>query len=472
MSTARTSREKATSGRIAFSVGVALLAIMAAFAAENAPLLSVGLTMTALLAAILIRNLLLAVGLLIAGSYFDSYLSVGSGQLTISKAIGLVAILSWAYSWLFKRKPIVGDPAFWLIGGLALWIPISVANAENRGAGMIEATRYFSFFALFFLVVQVVDRRADRAHFLAGIAVAAAAIATVPGLWAFFTLSGSYRAEGPLADANDYGFVLATTLPLGLFAAAWASTRARRVSAGVASILIATTALATISRGALVSLVAMFVWATLTHRIRLRWAVAALGTVAAIVGCVFLIAPRTIEIAVGGKGKVASADINDRLVYWDVALQEFRMAPIIGVGPGNYQVRFTQFRLPVDPASGCQGHTSVPCVTAGVTTTHNAYLNVLADLGIPGIALFVGLIATTFFRICRPPAGTARERDFAHAVAAGMVAAMVGCLFLTEQFFAPLWFLAALACSVSPWRGFRDQSNLECKRQHEGTTKL
>jgi O-antigen ligase len=79
-----------------------------------------------------------------------------------------------------------------------------------------------------------------------------------------------------------------------------------------------------------------------------------------------------------------------------------------------------------------------------VNTTHNAYLNVLAELGIVGTSMFVGFLIVSW-RSLRQRFPAQPELDLLMgALAAGFVVALVGSLFMTEQFYPPLWFLAAL----------------------------
>jgi O-antigen ligase len=134
------------------------------------------------------------------------------------------------------------------------------------------------------------------------------------------------------------------------------------------------------------------------------------------------------------KQTVAAENVSSRFYFWQVALDEFRGQPFTGVGPGNYTVRFTDFAPPFSWKAGAQ-------------TTHNAYLNILAELGIAGMLAFVGFLVTSIRDVTQRPDDRV-TRDLMSALATSFVIALVGSLFLTEQFYAPMWLWPALAAGV------------------------
>ena len=84
----------------------------------------------------------------------------------------------------------------------------------------------------------------------------------------------------------------------------------------------------------------------------------------------------------------------------------------------------------------------------GRPTTHNAYLNILAELGGPGLLLFAGFLASAWLMLRRRHRSDPALDTLTSAVAAGFLIAVVGSLFLTEQFYPPLWFMAALGAGL------------------------
>ena len=138
--------------------------------------------------------------------------------------------------------------------------------------------------------------------------------------------------------------------------------------------------------------------------------------------------------ATASKEQVAGSNVQSRLYYWQIAYDEFKSAPITGVGAGNYRVRFTEFGLPFAFDTGAQG-------------THNTYMNILAELGLTGLVLFVGYLITGW-RDLRMRFADRRADELQSALAASFVTACIAAVFLTEQFYAPLWVLPALGAAA------------------------
>src|SRR2546422_9855684 len=95
-----------------------------------------------------------------------------------------------------------------------------------------------------------------------------------------------------------------------------------------------------------------------------------------------------------------------RLKIWERGLNYMAGRPVLGVGAGNFPVA----EGTISPLARLQER------GIGVRwgAAHNSFLQVGAELGIPGLLLFIGLIATTFMSLRRaarcaltrsPPAG-------------------------------------------------------------------
>jgi O-antigen ligase len=383
--------------------------------------------------ALAVARLPLAVAVLTASFYFDAYLAVGAGIVTIGKLLGVVALLAWFLAWGVGRRRTVGEPLLWPLAGLAAWLPLSLSAAYDQGAGLTVALRYLTFFTLVFLVVQTVDGDRPTAVRLVDVAVAAAAVSALVGLAAFLAHGG--RARGPLDDPNDYAFVLAVTVPLALYRIRSATGRLGRTLAVLAVAAMSAAILATLSRSALTGLAVAGVWATVTRRLPLRWATLTVAGMLALGLGWYALQPQRVETALGAKQHVAQSNVDLRIVAWRVALEEVRSSPILGVGPGNFEVRFDEFAPP-----GATGQAAL--------ATHDAYLSVLGELGIPGFGLFLAYLALSWARLRRRH-GDADADAMRSALAGGFIVAVVGALFLTEQFYAPLWLLPAIGATLA-----------------------
>lgn len=81
---------------------------------------------------------------------------------------------------------------------------------------------------------------------------------------------------------------------------------------------------------------------------------------------------------------------------------------------------------------------------------HNMYVEVAAELGMLGLAGFVGMIAVALWSAERAvrAAGPGPGRLLPLAVQTALIAVCVASTFLSEQYYMPLWALTAAACAV------------------------
>jgi putative inorganic carbon (HCO3(-)) transporter len=219
-------------------------------------------------------------------------------------------------------------------------------------------------------------------------------------------------------------------MPLAMHQFQIARRPASRGAAALALALILAGTLATFSRGAIVGLAVAGAFSLLTRRVRARWVLAFLAGALLIAGTANLLAPQTVGDALARKEYIAQSNVNSRLIAWRIALDEFGSSPVLGVGPGNFTERYVEFGLPT--------------TKSGPITTHNAYLNILAELGLPGLLLFLAYLAVSWGVLRRSIPDDPAANAFRSSLAAGFVIALVGSMFLTEQYYAPLWLLPAL----------------------------
>jgi O-antigen ligase len=117
--------------------------------------------------------------------------------------------------------------------------------------------------------------------------------------------------------------------------------------------------------------------------------------------------------------------------------------PVLGLGPAGFRENYAQY---VDY------RTTDP--THPIDVAHEMYLEVAAELGLPALVAFLAVIGFGF-------AGAYRARSTGPdpGLAAGVLAAVVGTLvaaaFLTEQYYLPVWLLAALGAALDPRTGVR-----------------
>jgi O-antigen ligase len=428
---------------------------------DRTGLVLAGLAFIVVLSLILSR-LEVAVAVLAATFFFTAYLNHGAGILTIDKGIGLLALMAWVVDWTVNRRQVLGTRQLWLIGAFLLWIGLSIGVAVNDKAALVTSLRYLTFASLFFLVIQTVRGDRRRADALVSLVVVAAAVASLIGLVAFLDHHVT-RASGPIQDPNDFGFVLGSSVPLAIYQVRWAATAWAKTVWSVALVLILACTLATFSRDALAGLAVAGLWALVTGRLHLRWVLAVMAGAAVIGGVALLVEPHLVQSAFDEKAHVATQNVDVRFGYYHVEFDEFAHNPITGVGPGNFVYRFYQYAPQVN--QGLPYPSSVLTISGEET-----YLVILAEQGAPGLALFLGYLALSWTDLRRRFPQNERTDQLQAALAAGFVVAVVGALFLTEQYYPPLWFLPALAASLAS--GIQDAApdDLDLTAGHLGSS--
>jgi O-antigen ligase len=423
--------------------GAVMLAVASAVGVAVANwllLVLAGLAAVAILILLLCR-LDLVVGLLAADFFFNAYVNHGAGIITIDKVIGALAVAAWMLDWVVNRRSIIGNRQLLVLGAFLAWTAISIAGASSEKAALVTSLRYLIFTTLYFLVIQMVRGDRRRADVLIRVVIAASAAASIVALIAFFTHHVT-RASGPLKDPNDFGFLLASSVPLAIYQVRWAATRWGKALGGAAVVLILACTLATFSRSALTGLSVATLWALLTGRLRLRWVLAVLACLAVVLLATFKAAPQVVNFALGQKTHVATKNVDVRFGYYRVAINEWEHYPLTGVGPGNFVYRFYQF------APGVQESLPYPSNVLTISG-EQAYLIILAEQGTPGLALFLTYLALSWVDLRRRFRDDERRNDLQAALAAGFIVACIGALFLAEQYYPPLWYLPALAAGLA-----------------------
>ncbi len=182
------------------------------------------------------------------------------------------------------------------------------------------------------------------------------------------------RSIGPFLDPNYFGTFLATAAVLFMASFPMARSRAVRIALVTLVVVVVAALATTLSRGAFVAFLAGVLALALT--VSRRWAVA---TLLVSVVAVILVYPAFAEYRFGEVSSSAIEALNESGRQYAAAagIRIFESSPIFGVGLGHYEeatVRIGELLAPIE--------------------SHNWYVNVLAEQGIVGIVLWLGLILT------------------------------------------------------------------------------
>lgn len=346
------------------------------------------------------------------------------GEFTLTNALfGLVAV-----AWVLRRATAGAPPArpadpsggragralgavfAVFVAGLAL----SLIVAQELAPGVAALFQWVKALAVYFLALDLLRTRRQLLGALGALLVAGAAEGAI-GLFQYltgvgpasFAIGGQFsRAFGTFGRPNSYAGYLEMLLPPSLILAGWAWRRRRRAR-GLGNRLVAVAAvggaaiiglaiLASFSRGAWLGTAGGLGVMILLTSPRARGVAATLAAGLGLLGLLGGVAllPANIRdrfdsiLGNAGSPDVRTAFITaenfavvERLAHWAAGINMFSHDIWLGVGLGNFNVRYSEFNIsPTFLVS--QGH------------AHNYYIHVAAEAGIVGLGTYLLLIAT------------------------------------------------------------------------------
>jgi len=334
---------------------------------------------------------------------------------------------------------------------LMVWMALSTPGALVRGTSFDLLFGNFIKTFLMLLVIAAGVRGIRDVERLAMTYLASAAIYAAVIVSRFDLGEGDSWRLGDLYyyDANDFATFLVTAMPLALYVIHRARTSYQRVL-GVAALALMTLAFVrTGSRGGFIALLAVVVFVNFGYRaIRLRWRVTATVLVALVV-----VAAASERYWTQMGTIMSDADYNrseetGRMKIWQRGVGYMLQYPVFGVGPNNFNAaegRLSPFAERQQLGRGVKWNAA-----------HNSYVQVGAELGIPGLLMFVGMIAAAFVALRRSNRrlgiGSAGA-ELTQAVSASLTGFVVGAFFLSLAYSEILYTLLALAIALQKVTG-------------------
>ncbi|MBW0103468.1 O-antigen ligase [Pseudonocardia sp. KRD291] len=384
--------------------------------------------------------------LTVALSSFEGYLL--EINTTVTKVPAGLLILAWFAARVRQRRLPAFHPVHLALAVLAVAVLASAAIHNGDTFTMDYAQRWVSFLLTALVLLDLASREVP-VRVLVWASVLGAAVAGGGALWSFL-IDDSPRATGPLEDPNDLAYVLVSAVPLlvALFvprrrrdrpdgAPRRTIPRPGAALIGVLVLILVLGAAVTVSRGGLIALGVALAWLGLRRGIAPRVLVA-VGAVVAVGGVVLALAfSSLVGQALSQKDQVAGSNVDTRALRWQVAAQMLPEHPLLGVGPGGFRSNY----LGVSHNAELAEQTPV---------AHNMYVEVAAELGLLGLAGFLGVIVVALWSSERAirSARAGPDRLLPLAVQCSLVAILVASAFLSEQYYMPLWSMIAAACAL------------------------
>jgi putative inorganic carbon (hco3(-)) transporter len=413
------------------------LSLPLAYATAKAPLLALaGVASVILLILVLVwaEAVLL---LLVAALPWEGLLQYPTETVSAVKILGLLLVVAWILRALAGREllRLPGTLAAVIVFGMLLGV--SFVFSPDPAAGIGKVLRYVLFIAFFFLVIQLVRDSAGVRRVLRVLALSA----TGAALWALVSyLNGSLeRAGGPIEDPNDFAFLIVAVLPIvGLL---FVEERDRRGIWATSFAILIAAALATLSRGALVGLAALALWALLTGKVSVGGVLTGAAALVGVVLVALTFWSPLVNESVTRKGKIAEQNTASRLAFWDAAMEMTYDRPLVGVGPGRFG----------DETANYLGNRPS---TLQRPAAHNSYLEIMAESGFPALVAFLVYLGGSWVLLARGRRQAVATGDqagvrLATALQASFVASAVSAMFLSQQLALPFWLLGALATALA-----------------------
>lgn len=359
------------------------------------------------------------------------------GDLTPIKYLGLVTVV-YAGVYLLRRPAAPRYFATWparlfvafALLAILLFLEIGVAVPIEISPLM----SYTAFLVLFFVTLTLVDSTTRlRSTLLAAVGGTAYASLHVIREWQKYgEMSAGYRPGYVAGDANYYSLSVLLCAPAAFYLLrADSSPFVRRFCLGALGLMLFGLTLAA-SRGALLGVVVALLLMAVRSRRRLRTFAGAAAVMLPLM--VLLPSSPLLRLLTPTEADAFTADHR-----WNLAQAGLRMFwayPLTGVGPGNFKTALPEFaRLPE------------------IHVAHNTYVSVMAEMGLPGILLFAGLLVSLFValervrRMARPT--DARLVAAAEALQVGFAGFLVAALFLSAELHRFFWLMAFVTMALS-----------------------
>jgi len=345
--------------------------------------------------------IILAAGLLVTAMITTN----GSDHFRLPKELAFraeaIALLALGAFWLTSKRRtwrLEKRPEFFLAAAIVCWTLITVATSTNRQLSVDSLLTVLAAVMIFIvtcLAAQTTSFIAIDVLMIGACVNAVIVILQELKIWTPFLPAHDVNTHvgsvGLLGNPNDVGTYLAPAALTAIVMAMTAQGRRRAVYAAIGTLLVAGVA-ASATRTAIAALVIGLIVFAIFHSRRVALVVAAIIIAVGLAA----LSPST-TLGRGARQLAAAASQRDyqrlfseRLLPFLTAFEMARDHPLTGVGPGCFKYHYMAYRVAMSgkyPAEWTRGY---PMNWGEV---HNDHLQVAAESGLPGYALYLAAIA-------------------------------------------------------------------------------
>jgi O-antigen ligase len=455
---------------IALGAGIAIMGSMAIGATPYGFLVFGGvMALVAGLAIMLRPELGLYLLVIFVFTNLSDVLEVAFGIPSTNKPlVALIFVGTLASRIVLHHKPLVFRGTEMIILAYGLVTLVSLLGAPNESDTQSIMIDWAKDYAILFIIVQlagdeIVWKRMQWA--LIGAAAFLGLLSCYQVLTGnfentFYGLAGapvhevvqgfdSNRITGPLEDPNYYGMVMLMTLPLATYRLLTERHPLLRTVAGIAFLLILATVVFTYSRGAFVCM--LIVGLLIIRERKLNFykigggvAILALALIPVLPkGFTDRLSTLTDLLPTGGLTMQTESSFRGRSSEAIVALRMFRDYPLIGVGHGNYATSYLEYSSQLGLDDRLEDRQA-----------HSLYLELAAETGVIGIAVFGTMLVVLFMGMWRAKQllvsiGRHDLVPWVMGIRYGLIAYLLASLFLHADYIRYFWLTVAFAASSS-----------------------
>jgi O-antigen ligase len=426
--------------------GVLATAAVLGVLAALEPLIAVAAVAGIVLAYVVFADLAMGFAVLAFISFLETLPT--SGSLSLAKGAGLLLAVAWLARYSLggrnQRDFFADHPHLtWVLIAFFGWATVSLLWATQTGTGITALTRYAPNLLLIPIAYAALSTRRDLGLALGALTLGAFVAASFGLLHPpnASLIAESSRATGTVGDPNELAAFLLVGLALaGGFALGRERSAAVRLGATLLVPICTAGIFFSLSRGGLVALGALLVAGTIFAG---RWRLAMIAIVLTVLAGGLLYFTQLAPIP--ARERLTSTNGGTgRSDLWKVGLRMVRAHPVTGVGVGNFQAVSANYVL--QPGAIRR---SDFIFSRAPKVTHNTYLEVMSEVGIPGFLLFIAAIVACLACPLRAARIWARREDvsmeaLARGVFLGLVGMLVADFFISDMYSKLLWVMLAI----------------------------
>jgi probable O-glycosylation ligase (exosortase A-associated) len=353
-----------------------------------------------------------------------------SQWVAIAMLVGLAAALG-RERWLALRLQTV------LLILLGLWISLTVLTAVLPEMAQVVYGQYWKAILVSVLATGLASDRKRLRLLLLLVAFSIGFLGAKRGFSGLLH-GGARYSDGPggfMSDNNSFALALNMVLPLLIGFVVIEKQRWLRIAAAGTAALCLLCILFTFSRGGFLTL--LVVGGLLVWRSQRRFMVAGLLALG-LTGFFLFSSSKITEEYVARASSISNyqedGSAQGRLNAWETSWRVFLDYPVTGVGPANLEAVF--FRYAPN--------------TERFRVSHNAYLQLLAECGLPGLLLFLAALGASLWRLQRLRAVTALSwvEVQARMLQISIFGYLVGAMFLNMAYQELIYTIIALSVSL------------------------